>query len=94
MRGHADVKKRIRDLSKELNVENKQIIDFLSRNGYESKTPASGLDDAGIELVTKHFKNRSAQAPKEAPVKAAEISAKPAAKESHKKAEPKKSRRS
>lgn len=83
-------KKRIRDLSKELNVENKQIIDFLSRNGYESKTPASGLDDAGIELVTKHFKNRSAQAPKEAPVKAAEISAKPAAKESHKKAEPKK----
>lgn len=83
-------KKRIRDLSKELNVENKQIIDFLSRNGYESKTPASGLDDAGIELVTKHFKNRSAQAPKEAPVKAVEISAKPAVKENHKKAEPKK----
>lgn len=49
-------KKRIRDLSKELNVENKRIIDFLSRNGYESKTPASGLDEAGVALVEKHFK--------------------------------------
>lgn len=52
-------KKRIRDLSKELNVENKRIIDFLSRNGYESKTPASGLDEAGVALVEKHFKKPS-----------------------------------
>lgn len=52
-------KKRIRDLSKELNVENKRIIDFLSRNGYESKTPASGLDEAGVALVERHFKKPS-----------------------------------
>lgn len=57
-------KKRIRDLSKELNVENKRIIDFLSRNGYESKTPASGLDEAGVALVEKHFKKADAPAPK------------------------------
>lgn len=49
-------KKRIRDLSKELNVENKQIIDFLSRNGYESKTPASGLDDAVLNLLPNILK--------------------------------------
>lgn len=81
-------KKRIRDLSKELNVENKQIIDFLSRNGYESKTPASGLDDAGIELVTKHFKGHGTQAPKAA--ETAVKATKPASKENHKNAEPKK----
>jgi len=61
-------KKRIRDLSKELNVENKRIIDFLSRNGYESKTPASGLDEAGVALVEKHFKKADAPAPKKVEV--------------------------
>lgn len=75
-------KKRIRDLGKELNVENKQIIAFLQKEGYAVTAPASGVDDAGVDLVKKHFggQNKPAQAaakPQET-VKAVE-SAKPAA---------------
>ncbi|WP_298704420.1 translation initiation factor IF-2, partial [uncultured Veillonella sp.] len=62
-------KKRIRDLGKELNVENKKIIEFLKSNGFDVTTPASGIDSDGEALVRKQFTKTEAPkaAPKEAP---------------------------
>jgi len=48
-------KKRIRDLGKELNVENKKILEFLQNNGYAVTTAASGIDADGEALVRKQF---------------------------------------
>lgn len=53
-------KKRIRDLGKELNVENKKILEFLQNNGYAVTTAASGIDADGEALVRKQFGSSTA----------------------------------
>lgn len=60
-------KKRIRDLGKELNVENKKIIEFLKTNGFGVTTAASGIDADGEALVRKQFGKGGATQVNEAP---------------------------
>ncbi len=78
-------KMRVYDLAKELNVSNKEIIDFLSGQNIEIKSHSSTLEDGAVSLVRNKFgKKDSGQAnadgaegekKKERPKKKATISA-------------------
>ena len=76
-------KMRVHELAKELNIESKNIVEFLSTTEYAVKTAASGIEDAAQELVRKNFGKSAAkaEAPKAEAVKAEAINAeaKPAA---------------
>ncbi len=70
-------KKRIYELAKELNIDSKQIIDVLSKNGIKAGNHMSSIDDAGINLVKASLqgghKGAEGQAPRQ-PEKKAEQS--------------------
>lgn len=46
---------RVRELAKELNKSNKEIIEVLEKNGIEGKTQANNLTEQEIGLVKNHF---------------------------------------
>lgn len=48
-------KTRIYTVSKEINIDNKEIIAFLNANGVEVKSSSSGLTDEEVDMVKKHF---------------------------------------
>ncbi len=48
-------KTRIYTVSKEIGVDNKEIIAFLNSKGIEAKTSSSGISDEEVEMVKKHF---------------------------------------
>lgn len=58
-------KKRIYELAKELNIDSKQIIDILSKNGIKAGNHMSSIDESGINLVKANMKgsNKGAEAP-------------------------------
>ena len=55
-------KKRIYELAKELNIDSKQIIEVLSKNGIKAGNHMSSIDESGINLVKASMKGASAQA--------------------------------
>lgn len=67
-------KKRIYELAKELNIDSKQIIDVLSKNGIKAGNHMSSIDDAGINLVKSSLqgghKGAEGQAPRQPEKKA------------------------
>lgn len=67
-------KKRIYELAKELNIDSKQIIDILSKNGIKAGNHMSSIDDAGINLVKASLqgghKGAEGQAPRQPEKKA------------------------
>lgn len=67
-------KKRIYELAKELNIDSKQIIDVLSKNGIKAGNHMSSIDDAGINLVKASLqgghKGAEGQAPRQSEKKA------------------------
>lgn len=67
-------KKRIYELAKELNIDSKQIIDVLSKNGIKAGNHMSSIDDAGINLVKASLqgghKGAEGQAPRQPEKKA------------------------
>lgn len=75
-------KMRVHELAKELRIENKQIIEFLSTTEYAVKSHSSSVEDHVQELVRKKFgKGGSKPAPAQepaAPVKAKAENAAPA----------------
>ena len=64
-------KQKIHELAKELNKSSKDIIEYLSKNGVEGKTHASGLEEAQVEMVKKAFAPK-VEAPKTEEAKAEE----------------------
>ncbi len=60
-------KMRVHELAKELGIENKQIIEFLSTTEHAVKTASSGVDDAAQALVRDKFGKGAAAAKEEAP---------------------------
>ena len=59
---------RIRELAKEIEVDNKDIIDVLESAGISGKTAASSVDDTQAEMVRAKLLKKAAPAPKaEAP---------------------------
>ncbi|MCD8133769.1 MAG: translation initiation factor IF-2 [Clostridiales bacterium] len=76
-------KMRVYDLAKELNISNKDIIDFLSEQNIEAKSHSSTLEETEVTLVKNRFSKKSSASPagsdgdvkKERPKKKATISA-------------------
>lgn len=56
---------RVHELAKELGLQSKDIMNFLNTNGREVKSAQSGLEDADVVAVKKHF--QKTEAPKAAP---------------------------
>ncbi|MDD2973155.1 MAG: translation initiation factor IF-2 N-terminal domain-containing protein, partial [Lachnospiraceae bacterium] len=48
-------KMRVHELAKELNIENKEVIEVLEKNGVAGKKAASGLEESEIASVKKVF---------------------------------------
>ena len=48
-------KVRVHELAKELNIQSKDIISFLTENNIEKKVPASGMEDSEVEMVKNKF---------------------------------------
>lgn len=65
---------RVRELAKELNKSNKEIIEVLTASGIEGKTQANNLTEQEITLVKNHFSGKSQQPKQEAQKKQAEKS--------------------
>ena len=58
-------KMRVHELAKELDIESKNIVEFLKGTEHEVKSVQSGIEDAAQELVRKNFgKKEEAPAPK------------------------------
>ena len=67
-------KMRVHELAKELEIESKQIVEFLKGTEYEVKAAASSVEDAAQDMVRKNFGKKAAEpvkeeAPKAAPAK-------------------------
>ena len=77
-------KQKIHELAKELNKSSKDIIEYLSKNGIEGKTHASGLEDAQVEMVKKAFAPK-VEVPKAEEPKAEEAKAEEAPKKKKRK---------
>ncbi len=56
-------KMRVHELAKELDIESKNIVEFLKGTEYEVKTVQSGIEDDAQEMVRKKFAKK-AEAPK------------------------------
>ena len=54
-------KHRVYDIAKELNTDNKTILDILRKNNVEVKSHSSTVDDAARQLVVKAVKGNSQQ---------------------------------
>ena len=49
---------KVNELSKELNITNKELISFLKENGYKISSHMQTLTDEMIDLARTHFSNR------------------------------------
>ena len=56
---------RVHELSKQLNISNKDIIDTLGAKGIEIKSHMSNLDDSMVAIVKSKFSG-AGNAPKQA----------------------------
>ena len=63
---------RVRELSKELNISNKDLIEFLSVHNSEIKSHNSSISDDEVALAKKKFSapTQPAKEPAKEPVKA------------------------
>ena len=62
-------KMRVHELAKELEIESKNIVEFLKGTEYEVKSVQSGIEDAAQKMVREKFAKKSAPAPKQEEVK-------------------------
>ncbi|MGM9539192.1 translation initiation factor IF-2 [Anaerovibrio sp.] len=60
-------KHRVYDIAKELNTDNKTILDILRKNNVEVKSHSSTVDDAAKQLVVRTLKGSSQPSVKERP---------------------------
>ena len=62
-------KMRIYELSKELNLKNSDIVEYLQSKNVDVKSHSSSIDDNAIDMVKKHFGKgttvQNTEAPKE-----------------------------
>jgi translation initiation factor IF-2 len=72
--------KRVYELARELGLESKDVLERARDLGLAVKTASSGLDEAGVELVTASFKKAVEPAAPAKPKPAAKPASKPAAK--------------
>ena len=86
-------KKRIYELSKELNLKNSDIVEFLQSKNVDVKSHSSSIDDDAVDMVKKHFGKgttvQKTEAPKE--IKEQPVKAEAAPKQENNTAQPAKS---
>ena len=70
-------KMRVHELAKELDIESKNIVEFLKGTEHEVKSAQSGIEDAAQDMVRKNF-GKKVEAPKaEAPKAEGEVKERP-----------------
>ena len=62
-------KVKVHELAKELNIQSKEILHYLSEQNIEVKSHMSSIEDDVISIVKKKFSNAEAAGKKEQPVK-------------------------
>ena len=86
-------KKTIYELSKELNLKNSDIVEFLQSKNVDVKSHSSSIDDDAVDMVKKHFGKgttvQKTEAPKE--IKEQPVKAEAAPKQENNTAQPAKS---
>lgn len=60
---------KVNELSKELEVTNKEVIDFLKSKGFKVSSHMQSVTDEMIELASDHFKNHPKAEPETSNVK-------------------------
>ena len=55
-------KVKVYELAKELNVQSKDIVNYLQEKGIEGKVPQSALEDDAVAMIKKKFDNKAAVA--------------------------------
>lgn len=50
---------RVYELSKEINVPNKELVEYLSKSNSDIKTHSSSVSDAEAESARKYFATRA-----------------------------------
>ena len=53
---------KVYELAKELNVQSKDIVNYLQEKGIEGKVPQSALEDDAVAMIKKKFDNKAAVA--------------------------------
>ena len=61
---------RVHELAKEINKENKEVIEFLRSKNVEVKSHMSSVDSEEADMVRKHFAAPSGDMPSKAAPKA------------------------
>ena len=56
-------KMKVYELAKELNIQSKDIVNYLQENGIEGKVAQSSLEDNAVDMVKKKFGAKEAKAP-------------------------------
>lgn len=77
-------KMRVHELAKELDIESKNIVEFLKGTEYEVKSVQSSIEDAAQEKVRNNF-GKKAETPKTETPKAETVKAEGEVKERPKK---------
>ena len=81
-------KVKVKDLASEFQVENKEVREFLTNNGFDVKNANSNVDEEGVKLVRNFYAGKSTAPSQTAAEKAQELVKEAPAKEEAAKAEP------
>ena len=57
---------KVKDLASEFQIENKEVREFLTKNGFDVKNANSNVDEEGVKLVRSHYANKKPSQPVEA----------------------------
>ena len=66
-------KMRVHELAKELDIESKNIVEFLKGTEHEVKSVQSGIEDEAQEMVRKKFAPKTEALKAEAPKTEGEV---------------------
>ncbi|RRR52667.1 translation initiation factor IF-2 [Streptococcus suis] len=70
-------KKRLNEIARELGVSSKEVVSKAQELGFDVKSHASSVDEAGAKRITDSFSAKKPEAPKPAPVQAEKVVEKP-----------------
>ncbi|HFH9922601.1 TPA: translation initiation factor IF-2 [Streptococcus suis] len=70
-------KKRLNEIARELGVSSKEVVSKAQELGFDVKSHASSVDEAGAKRIADSFSSKKPEAPKPAPVQAEKVVEKP-----------------
>ena len=54
---------KVKDLASEFQIENKEVREFLTNNGFDVKNANSNVDEEGVKLVRSHYADKKPSQP-------------------------------